>query len=137
MDKTLITLTIVFFLSFVVFTTIVVFNKSVGNVIKAKEDYLPSSKNSIILAWPLTIKADGKSESVISVFVRSQSNKPVTSKVVRLSTTLGTIKEPEMITNKEGVSIFHLVSNKSGTAELSAVVDQTTPIDHKITVKFE
>lgn len=136
MDKTLAALLLTFFLAFTVFTTTIVLNRPITSLIKAKEEIQPSRENSIILAWPLSLKADGKSDTTISVFIRSAQNSPVHNKVVHLNTSLGQITENDIKTNEEGTAAFHLVSNSPGVAEIEAVLDNT-PATYKISVKFE
>lgn len=126
----------VFFLTFSIFAGVVLFSKPLTNLIRAKEDVVPSATNTLIVAWPLTVTADGVTASEISVFVRSETGKPISNRVVSLSSSIGTFKEPSATTNKEGKAAFTLTSLEKGVADVSATVDNT-PISQKISVKFE
>lgn len=136
MDKKLVGLMLIFFLSFGLFTTIVVFNKPLSRLTRAKEEFLPSAEKSLIFAWPLTTKADNQSPVQINVFVRNASDVPLSNKKVVLTTSLGTIKENEVVTDKVGKATFNLSSNNPGIAEISASVDQIQ-LKQKVTVKFD
>ena len=124
-------------LSFGLFTTITVFNKPLTRLTKAKEEFLPSSESSLLFAWPLTTKADGQESVQINVFVRNATNIPLSNKTVHLTTTVGTIKENDLVTDKAGKTSFMLGSNSVGLAELSATVDNQVQLKQKISVKFE
>lgn len=137
MDKKLLVLLSLFFLSFVVFITLIFSGQSLFRLTRAKEEFLASGTTSLLLAWPLTVKADGVSQSTISVFIRSRANALVNNKSVSLNTSLGEIKEKEVITDKQGAAVFHLISNMKGIAEVSATVDNTIPVNQKVTIKFE
>lgn len=137
MDKKLIALLSIFFLSFLLFISVLVFNKPLTQLTRATEDIEPSSTNSLIFAWPLTAKADGTSKVSVNVFVRSESNKLVTQKTVTLRTSLGDIENVSSVSDENGKTTFTLTSQTPGVAELSAVIDGATPVQKKLTVKFE
>lgn len=137
MDKKLLGLVTLFFLSFLFFISIVLFNKPLTQLTRAKEDIQPSSANSLIFGWPLTAKADGKDEVNINVFVRSANNKLIPNKTVRLETNLGNIRILSDISDKGGKTSFVLTSDSTGLAEINAVIDNSIPLSKKLTVKFE
>lgn len=138
MDKKLLGLVVVFFLSFITFAFLTVFNKPITQFTRAKEDLVASPEKSLIIAWPyLSVPADGKTESAINVFVISPSDKPVSNKTVTLLTNLGQVKESQLTTDNDGKVTFHLSSLTPGISEVRAVVDRTVELSHKITVKFE
>ncbi len=137
MDKKLAGLMIVFFLSFALFTSFIVFNKPLTQITKAKEDFAPSAKNSILSAWPTTVNADGKSETTITVFARSATNKPIQNKPVKLETTLGTVKEDQLQTSKTGMAEFHLSSTNPGSATVHAIINKTVKTNQKVTITFK
>ena len=138
MDKKLLGLMFLFFLSFALFASMVIFEKPLSNLTRAKEELAPSAKDSLIFAWPLTTKADGKTESTITVFVRNIKTEPLTDKVVSVKTNLGTLKEATVTSDKEGKAEFHLISDTPGLAEVSATVEGLSgEIEHKVTVQFE
>lgn len=136
MDKKLLGLVTLFFLAFLFFLSVVVFNKPLSNFIRARETTTPSNENSLLFAWPLDSKADGVSEIKVDVFVRSETDKLVPNKEVRVSSTLGDVEPSSAITDKNGKASFTLVSSTPGTAELSATVD-SVQLSKKLTVKFE
>lgn len=130
-------LMMVFFLSFTLFTTIVVFNKPLTQFTSAKEEFLPSEKDSLIFAWPLTAKADGKSAVTITVFLRNTNGKPLNNKSVALTASLGKLREPTVQSNADGKAEFQLTSDTSGIAQIEAVANNSIKLDQKISVKFE
>lgn len=137
MDRKFIGLMLIFLLSFGLFTTIVVFNKPLSRLTKAKEEFVASPENSLLFAWPLAGKADGNSLVEVNIFVRNKNNLPLENKKVRLSTTLGSIRTNDLTTDKAGKATFFLTSDKSGIAELSAIVDNQILIKQKVSIKFE
>lgn len=137
MDKKLLGLVTLFFLSFLFFISIVLFNKPLTQLTRAKEDIQPSSVNSLLFGWPLTAKADGKDEVNINVFVRSENNKLIPNKTVKLDTNLGSIRTLSDISDKDGKTSFVLTSDSTGLAQISALIDNSIPVSKKLTVKFE
>lgn len=137
MDKKLVGLMLIFMLSFGLFTTITVFNKPLTQLTKAHEEFLPSSESSLLFAWPLTAKTDGQNSIQVNVFVRNATNIPLPNKTVHLNSTLGLIKENDLITDKAGKASFTFGSSTPGLAELSAVIDNQVQLKQKISVKFE
>ncbi|OGK18517.1 hypothetical protein A2866_00900 [Candidatus Roizmanbacteria bacterium RIFCSPHIGHO2_01_FULL_39_8] len=137
MDKKLVALLFLFFVAFGFFSAVTVFNKPITQFTRAKEEILPSASKSKIIGWPLTLKADGQTESTISVFVVSESDKPLTDKSVKLLSTLGQVKEQSVTTDGNGKAEFHLVSTTPGTAEIEAEVDPSIKVTQKVTIQFE
>ena len=136
MDKKLASLVTIFFLSFAVFASVVVFNQPLSRLIRASQEVNASPTNSLILAYPLSLKADGKTQSIVTVFLRNEQNYPVPNKPVTVSTSLGQIKEGEITTSKDGKAEFHLLSTNPGLANITARIG-TLEIAQKISVKFE
>lgn len=128
---------LIFMLSFGLFATITVFNKPLTSLTKAKEEFLPSSESSLLFAWPLTAKADGTYTVQVNVFVRNATNIPLSNKKVHLNTTLGTVKDNDIKTDKAGKSTFAVNSISPGLADLSAIVDNQVQLNQKVSVKFE
>lgn len=137
MDRKLVGLMLIFMLSFGLFTTITVFNKPLTRLTKAKEEFLTSSDSSLLFAWPLTAKADGKYVVQVNVFVRNATNIPLLNKKVHLSTSLGTIKENDLETDKAGKATFMVSSASQGLAEFSVLIDNQVQLKQKVSVKFE
>ncbi|MBI2051969.1 Ig-like domain-containing protein [Candidatus Roizmanbacteria bacterium] len=137
MDKKLLGLMSVFFLAFLLFTTVLVFRNPIQNVIRAEKTTQPSGANSLIFAWPLTTNANGQSEVKIDVFVRNGENKPLQNRQVSVASTLGTIKAESAQSDQAGKTTFLLTSDAPGIAEITATIDNSTAIEQKLTVKFE
>jgi len=137
MDKKITGLLLIFLLSFGIFTTIVVFNKPLTQFTRASEENNPSPNNSLIFAWPLTTAADGKTAANVNVFVRSYKATPLSNRVVKLSTSLGNIKEINNTTDKTGKATFEIVSGEKGIAEVEATIDTNVKIVQKVSIKFE
>ena len=138
MDKKLVALIALFFVSFAFFTAAIVFKEPIVNLTRAKEDLEPSPVRSKILAWPLSyIMANGASESVISVFVISESDRPLANRLVTLSNSLGKLDKATETTNKSGKATFKLTSNAPGKAEIEATVEPDIKIASKISISFE
>lgn len=137
MDKKLASLMLVFLLAFTLFISLMVFNKPLSRLTRAKEEFLPSAENSLIFAWPLTVKADGNQISSINVFVRNIKNFPLENKKVSLSSNLGQIKEIQPNTDKSGKATFVITSQTTGLANLKAVVDNQIELKQTVSIKFE
>lgn len=137
MDKKLAFLSTIFFILFTLFISIIILNQPLKTFTRAKEELIPSSKNSLILVWPLNAPADGKTQININVFVRNAKNLSLPNKKVSLTTTLGKINEIQPITDKNGKSVFTLTSTSPGVAEIEALIDNQIKLDQKLTVKFE
>ncbi len=137
MDKKLTILMLIFFLSFGLFTSIVVFNKPLSRLTRAKEEFLPSPDTSLVFVWPLNTKAGNQSSVMINVFVRNNNNLPLSNKKVSVNTTLGRINEIQSTTDKSGKATFNLISDSPGLAEITATIDNQFQIKQKVSVKFE
>ena len=137
MDKKLLGLMIIFFLFFTLFATAVILPRNFTSFTQAQTETLPDATNSKILAWPLSnVKADGRSESTITVIIRNSKTKPIEGRNVVLTTSMGAFKEGAVPTNKEGMAVFHLTSNSPGTAQIEATVDSSVKVAQTVTVQF-
>lgn len=138
MDKKLLALITLFFISFAFFAAVTIFQQPLTRFTRAKEDFTPSPARSKILAWPFpSVKADGLTESTISVFVVSESDKPISDRTVSLSSSLGKLTNPTSITDKNGKATFNLSSASPGIAEIEAVVEPDIKLNQKISLSFE
>lgn len=138
MDRKLLALITLFFISFAFFAGLTIFNNPLNTLIRAKEDYIPSPVHSKIFAWPLSsIKANGISESEINVFVVSESDKPIPNKQITLTSSLGTVKESTASTDNNGKATLHITSATPGIAQIQAIIEPGININQKITVEFE
>ena len=98
---------------------------------------MPSAQKSIIIAWPLQLKADGMSVSKITVFVRDIKGGPVKGKNVSLRTAVGKIKVIQEITDKEGKAKFELSSSTPGKAEISAFIGKSIKVTQPLSILFK
>lgn len=138
MDKKFAALMILFFVVFGVFIVATLFNKNIGNFARASTATDPSSKTSLIFAWPLITKVGNKVD--VNVFIRNGNNFPLDKKAVRLVTSLGLVngtQESLSESDKTGKVSFVLTSDTVGIAELTAFVNGNIQLSQKITVKFE
>lgn len=137
MDKKLLVLLLLFFLSFGIFTSVLIFNKPLTQFAKAKEESLPSADKSKIIAYPLySLAANGTAESVISVFINSMTDKPLSNKSVTVTSSLGTVKPQSATTDEKGKAEFHLTSSVAGVAQLTVMVDNIK-LNQPVSIKFE
>ena len=137
MDKKLFALITLFFISFAFFAILTVFYKPITQFTRAKEDAIASAERSKIIAWPLALKADGTQQSVINIFIVSESDKPLSNKVVNLITSLGQLKDSQVTTDNGGKATFYLTSTTPGIAEIEASISPNVKLIKKISVKFE
>jgi hypothetical protein len=137
MDKKLGGLLLVFFLLFTVFATIVLFNGQFTTFTRAKEDFAPSAKASLLFAYPLLVKADGVAKSTVNIFVRSDKGMPVKDKVVTITTSVGALSETEATTYDKGKASVTLTSSTPGTATVEVFIDRTLKMTQTLSVKFE
>lgn len=128
---------VLFFLLFTVFSLLVAFNQPLSRLTRAKEESSPSATQTRVFAWPLYgIKADGKTWSTVTVIVRNDKTNPLEGRLVTLSTSLGTVKEPTLSTNKQGMAIFQLTSSESGIAKVEATIDNSIKASQEVSVEF-
>ncbi|MBI4004581.1 Ig-like domain-containing protein [Candidatus Roizmanbacteria bacterium] len=137
MDKKLLSLISIFFLAFGIFTAAIVFEKPLTQLTRAKEEARASETASLLFAFPLNAKADGISTATITVFARANTNRPIVSRTVKLTTTVGKIKQNSQLTDNDGKATFLLTSDTPGLARIEAVVDNQVKLSQKITVNFE
>ncbi len=137
MDKKLLTLVVAFFVTFVLFGTAIIFQKSITQAIRATEENTPSGASSLIFAWPLKEKADGATQVKIDVFVRSKTNRPISKKTVSVTTSLGNVQKVSDVSDSAGKTSFIITSSTPGVANLSATIDNSIPLEKTLSVKFE
>lgn len=128
---------VIFFLSFGIFVSVLLLNKSpLTQLIRAEKELIPSAKNSLVFAYPLTVKADGVSQNKVTIFVRNDTNNVIPNKVVTITTSLGTPTKTEITTGKDGKAEFNITSTRPGVAEITATAGNVL-LQQKVTVKFE
>ncbi len=135
MDKKLLSLVIIFILLFGGFSISILWENRLQRFTRAREFYKPSGKNSLIFAFPLEVKADGKDFSKITVFVRNEKGVPLSAKEVTLQTSLGVVSPTRVTTDKNGKAEFQLSSTQPGLANIKAIVDNIE-IQKSVTIKF-
>ena len=135
MDKKFVILVGVFLVLFGVFISLVLFEKPLVRLTRAKLDQ-PSAEKSIIFAWPLKVVADGRSESVITVFARTENGDELSNRSITLTSSVGQLVETTVVTDKLGKAEFKIRSTIAGMADLKAVVDNTTPINQTVVIEF-
>lgn len=135
MDRTFTGLVMIFLLGFTLFISFVALNSPLTGFIRASEDSAASPISSIILAWPLTVPADGKAQTKITVVPRNTKGKSLAGKSVKITSTLGTVQEIP-IPDTADQYVFYLTSDKTGIAEIEAIIDNIK-IQQKVTVKFQ
>lgn len=136
MDKKLSGLLVLFFLSFFVFVSVVVFRKPITRFTRASS-VTASADKSIIIAWPLTVIANRNEPVTVSVFVRSENSTPVPNKTVLLQSSLGAVSPISAVSDENGKAVFTLTNSQPGEAVLSATIDNTITTTQKITVRYE
>lgn len=139
MDNKLTALVFVFFLAFIIFISFAVFGKNITVLTRAKEELIPSSKSSLVYAWPLSAPADGKTKVIVNVFIRNSNNLPLPSKSIALKTTNGYVSEQNVVTDKFGNSTFTLTSTTPGLAKVTASVLDNPPvqISQEVSIEFK
>lgn len=137
MDKKLIFLLVLFSLSFFIFLFTVLQRTNLASLIRATEETNPSIEKSIILAWPLLVKAGENTPVQISVFVRNNKNIPLANKKVTIITDLGRIKENNIFTDKNGKAQFILENDQPGTAVIEAIINDKFKLLKQQSVKYE
>lgn len=135
MDKKLLSLVILFISIFIFFITILFFNEPLSKLTRAREETVPSPDNSLIFAWPLTIKADGIESSEVNVFIRNNDNKLISNKSVELRSNLGEVENIKTISDTNGKTTFKLTSTTVGLADITAIVEGVK-LTNKLTIKF-
>lgn len=137
MDKKLLILVAIFLLIFINFIYITLKRSPFSTVLRASEEINPSTEKSIILAWPLVVKKGENKPIQITVFIKNNKGIPLANKKVTLITSLGQIKENDILTDKNGKAQFILENNQSGVAVIEAIVNDNLKLINKVSVKFE
>ncbi len=133
MDKKFVSLFSLFFLTFTFFSILVLARDPLRRITEAQEDRSPSPSSSVLLIWPLTVTVG--TPSTITAFVRSLSGKPLSDHNVTFSSTQGLIRQRTVTSDPTGKVETTITCDAPGIAEISAVIDQSTTIDQKITLE--
>ena len=95
-----------------------------------------SEVNTTIYAYPLKIKADGRTQSKIDLFVANSDSLPVPNKIVVASSTIGTLSPTNALTNNMGHASYILTMEEPGIATIQFTVDSVL-LGKQITVQGE
>jgi len=137
MDRKLLSLSALFILSFVAFVSFVLFQGPIGRFTRATAQAgSVSADTSLVFAWPLTVKADGRAKSDITIFVRNTDGKGIAEKNVSISTTHGKLTPDTAISNNEGEVSATITADSPGIAKIEVIGDNIS-FSRSITVKFE
>jgi hypothetical protein len=131
MDKKFMGLMGVFFLTFAMFASMVIFRNTYN--IRAKEELKVSAANSLLFAFPLEIPTIG-GKATISIFARDPSTKPVPNKNVTINFTKGLVNPSAVTTDEDGKATAFFTCTTSGIAEVSAIIEDT-PVTQQVTIK--
>jgi PKD repeat protein len=78
-----------------------------------------------LTASPDRLPRDASSQSVVTVFVRNESGRPVTGQRVTLGTSAGTLSQAEVVTGSDGRATFTLTAPPAGTVGATIEVSAT------------
>lgn len=125
MDRRLLSLMFVLFLSVILFVAAVVFQQPLARFTRAKEEFTISPTASKVLIWPVTVNADGSSFALVNVFLSSQTGKPISNKKIVLDVTIGTVSPIDAVSDTNGKAMFKVVSTTEGVATIAITADET------------
>lgn len=136
MDKKLGGLMALFFLSFFVFISLVVFNKPLSQFTRAAENFKVSAEKTLVVVWPLSAVSN-KDKVRVDVFVRSEANTPMSKRDVTLQSSLGVVDPITVKTDDLGQATFYLISQSPGEAGLTITIDGTIRPTQQFSVHFD
>ncbi len=135
MDKKLVGMLGLFFVGFVVFVSLVVFGQPIAKLTRANNAVV-SAGQSLLFAWPLSVKANGADMIAVDVFIRSSNNLPISNKQIALQSTVGTVSAQNAVSDKAGKTTFTIKSTTPGKAHVTASVDNVQ-LERSLTISFE
>lgn len=137
MDKKILIFGILFMITFVAYIVITIFKIPIFSLTQAANDNKQADiATSLIFAWPLEIKADGKERSEVSVFIRDNNGRGLPEKEVSLSASTGDVQSTQSTTDSQGKIVFYISSTTNGVAQIEALVDNRK-LQKTISVKFK
>ncbi len=136
MDKRLSGLFILFFMSFFVFLSLIVFRKPLSQLTRASTN-APSADKTILLVWPLDAVASRNEDISVTVFVRNAENGPVPKRQVLVRSSLGAVSPVAVESDDAGKAVFTLKNTTPGTSTITAVVDNTVQVTQTVSVVFK
>ena len=95
-----------------------------------------SEANTTLYAYPLTIKADGKSRSKIDLFVANNDSLPIPNKQVVASATMGSLSPTNTLTDKMGHVSYTLTLNEPVLSTIQFTIDSVL-LKKQITIQGE
>jgi len=135
-DSKFIIVSLIFFVLFIFVLGSVVLESPIRSFVKAREAVTSPAKSFMVI-WPLTLPADGKSISKVSVFLRNDKEEALAGKTARLTSTVGTVKPAQVQTDNIGKADFQITSDTPGNAVLSVSDTETnTPLSQQISIEF-
>ncbi len=137
MDKKLLTISSLLIITFLIFTGYLLFSGPIGNFTRAaNQGGAASPSNSLVFAWPLTVPADGRSTSSITVFLRDSEGRGISQQKVTIAASIGVADETTKVTDPDGKVIYKLSSTTAGVANLDFFIDNRK-LEKSITVQFK
>jgi len=114
-----------FLILFISVTFLSLTNTRLPFLTQASNKELDITKTVVIIS-KLEAKADGTDFSLITVFARNSNAAAIAGKRVDISTSLGTLNNPSMLSDDYGKTEFKLTSTLAGKADLTIRVDDQT-----------
>ncbi len=130
MDRKFVFLVLVFIFVFGAFVTTVILDRT--QLIRAAAPKPPTQ--FLIFSVPLTTNVGGTCE--ISIVSNDDENHGVAESTICPQTNFGTVSPACDKTDASGIATFKLTSNSAGTAEVTAVVNNTISIGKSVTCQF-
>lgn len=114
-----------FLILFISVTFLSLTNTRLPFLTQASNKELDITKTVVIIS-KLEAKADGTDFSLITVFARNSNAAAIAGKRVDISTSLGTLNNPSMLSDDYGKTEFKLTSTLAGKADLTIRIDDQT-----------
>lgn len=114
-----------FLILFISVTFLSLTNTRLPFLTQASNKELDITKTVVIIS-KLEAKADGTDFSLITVFARNSNAAAIAGKRVDITTSLGTLNNPSMLSDDYGKTEFKLTSTLAGKADLTIRVDDQT-----------
>lgn len=114
-----------FLILFISVTFLSLTNTRLPFLTQASNKELDITKTVVIIS-KLEAKADGTDFSLITVFARNSNAAAIAGKRVDITTSLGTLNNPSMLSDDYGKTEFKLASTLAGKADLTIRVDDQT-----------
>ncbi len=136
MDNKFIGLIAIFFLVSGIFLSVLFFNDSLTTFTRAREELVPDQSKSILLAYPLTVKADGSDFATITVWVRNSNGSSIVNQKVTLSATNATLDKTILNTDEAGKAVFKVTSTSASVSEITALINDSIHTNNDVSINF-